>query len=402
MTILPTFFEDSYLENFHPLTLTRPLYDLRVGVLTLGQKWAADLESHHMPSGPLRAPLEGVFPEPHRVSGDRSSYWINSRVFPNRSIAKKIKGLPKDTAIFDENILIAAHAGSDIHTNWLQNGIDTAQIERIEHSEQISMLNYAWQIFQVNSREIVQDIKRLDQGTFISPNKFEHVVAVNSDEIYIEEGATIEPGTVLMADEGPIYIGKNARIMANSVIRGTTAICKNSVVKVGSKIYAGTTIGPVCKVGGEIANVLFHSYSNKAHDGFAGNSVFGQWCNLGADTNTSNLKNNYSDVRIRSWATDNDMDTGQQFLGTIMGDHSKTGINTMLNTGTLCGVCCNLFSEGYQPKFVPSFSWVSTGKIVPYKFDKAVEAMEKMMERRDIVLTPSYKQMMLSIFKSIH
>ena len=402
MTIIPTFFEDSYLENFHPLTLTRPIYDLRVGVLTLGQKWAADLGSDHTPSGPLREPLKGVFPEPHKVSPDGSSYWINSRVFPNSSIVKKIKSLSKGTAIFDENILIAAHAGPDIHENWLQNGIDTSQAKRAEFSENVSMLNHVWQIFQYNGREIKQDIKRLEHHSFVKPKTFEHVIVVNEDDIYIEEGASIEPGTILKADDGPIYIGKNAHIMANSVIRGTTAICENSVVKMGSKIYADTTIGPVCKVGGEIANVLFHSYSNKAHDGYAGNSVFGQWCNIGADTNTSNLKNNYSNVSFRSWSSDEEVDTGQQFIGTVMGDHSKTGINTMLNTGTLCGVCSNLFSFGYQPKFIPSFSWVSTERIVPYKFEKAVEAMEKMMERRDVALTPHYKQMMKSIFESAH
>lgn len=402
MTIIPTFFEDNNLENFHPLTLTRPIYDLRVGILTLGQKWVADLGSKHSPSGPLRKPLKGVFPEPQQINGDGSSYWINSRVFPNLSIVKKVNSLPKDTAIFDDKILIAAHAGADVHNNWLQNGIDTTQVKSIEFGEEVPMLDYLWQIFQLNGREIKADIKRLDHQAFISPKNFEHVITINSDKIYIEEGATIEPGTILKADDGPIYIGKNAHIMANSVIRGTTAICEDSVVKMGSKIYADTTIGPVCKVGGEISNVLFHSYSNKAHDGYAGNSVFGQWCNIGADTNTSNLKNNYSNVSFRSWSSDEEVDTGQQFIGTIMGDHSKTGINTMLNTGTLCGVCSNLFSFGYQPKFIPSFSWVSTDRIVPYKFEKAVEAMGKMMQRREVTLTPSYKRMMKSIFDSAH
>lgn len=168
----------------------------------------------------------------------------------------------------------------------------------------------------------------------------------------------------------------------------------------GAKIYEDTTIGPVCKVGGEISNVIFHSYSNKAHDGYAGNSVFGQWVNIGADTNTSNLKNNYSTVKVTEWRSGKMVDTGQQFIGTIMGDHSKTGINSMLNTGTLCGVCCNLFSDGYPPKYIPSFSWVSGHDIVPYHFEKAIEAMGKMMERRSVELTPAYKKMMKALFDS--
>jgi UDP-N-acetylglucosamine diphosphorylase/glucosamine-1-phosphate N-acetyltransferase len=205
---------------------------------------------------------------------------------------------------------------------------------------------------------------------------------------------------MIFAEKGPVYIGEGAQIMANSVVRGPAAICEKSVIKMGAKIYEDTTIGPVCKVGGEVANVIFHSYSNKAHDGYAGNSVFGQWCNLGADTNTSNLKNNYSTVKVIDWRTKKEIDTGQQFIGTIMGDHSKTGINAMLNTGTLCGVCCNLFSDDYPPKFVPSFSWVSGNDIVPYHFEKAVEAMERMMQRRDVPLTPSYHRMMKAIFQA--
>jgi UDP-N-acetylglucosamine diphosphorylase/glucosamine-1-phosphate N-acetyltransferase len=188
--------------------------------------------------------------------------------------------------------------------------------------------------------------------------------------------------------------------MAQSVVRGPSAICEDSVVKMGAKIYEDTTIGPVCKVGGEVSNVIFHSYSNKGHDGYAGNSVFGQWCNLGADTNTSNLKNNYGTVKVFDWKSKKEFDTGQQFIGTIMGDHSKTGINSMLNTGTMCGVCCNLFSDKYPPKFVPSFSWVSGQDIVPYHFEKAIEAMEKMMQRRNVQLTRPYYQMMAALFQS--
>jgi UDP-N-acetylglucosamine diphosphorylase/glucosamine-1-phosphate N-acetyltransferase len=190
--------------------------------------------------------------------------------------------------------------------------------------------------------------------------------------------------------------------MAGALIRGPVAICEGATVNMGAKIYENTTIGPVCKVGGEINNCIFHSYSNKGHDGFAGNSVFGQWCNLGADTNTSNLKNNYSTIRITDWNTESEIETEQQFFGTVMGDHSTTAINTQLNTGTICGVNCNIFSADFPPKFIPSFSWVGSNVIKPYKFEKACVTMQAMMSRRDVEFTEEYKALMQHIFNAEH
>jgi UDP-N-acetylglucosamine diphosphorylase/glucosamine-1-phosphate N-acetyltransferase len=400
MALKTIFFEDDHLKNFHPLTLTRPLYDLRIGILTLGQKWNSDLNAEGDPCGPLRNTLIGLFDEPHKINSNETLYWINSRVFPDQPLVEAIKSLKPNNVLKDEKAILAAHIDSDIHENWLENGMDIKMTDTVEYDSPCKALEDIWQIFQLNGSEIKRDIERVKRNSFVSPDQFPHSVLVNTDQIFIEEGAIVEPGAILYADEGPIYIGKDARIMANSIVRGPAAICEKSIIKMGAKIYKDTTIGPVCKVGGEVSNVVFHSYSNKAHDGYAGNSVFGQWCNIGADTNTSNLKNNYSTVRFRNWATGEEVDTGQQFIGTIMGDHSKTGINAMLNTGTLCGVCCNLFSDGYPPKYIPSFSWVSGKDVVPYHFEKAVEAMEKMMERRNVALTPAYKNMMYTIFKS--
>ncbi len=400
MALKTIFFEDENLKKFHPLTLTRPLYDLRIGFLTLGQKWNSDFNIDSDPCGPLRSSLIGLFPNPHNANADENIYWINSRVFPDRSLIEAIKTLKLNTFLKHKTNLIAAHVSADIHSNWLQQGINPHQIDSIEYESKYTILEDIWQIFQFNGEEIRRDINRIQGNGFVSTDSFPHTVLVNTDKIFIEKGAVIEPGAILYADDGPIYVGKDARIMANSIVRGPAAICEKSIIKMGAKIYQDTTIGPVCKVGGEVSNVVFHSYTNKAHDGFAGNSVFGQWCNIGADTNTSNLKNNYSTVRFRNWATGEEVDTGQQFIGTIMGDHSKTGINAMLNTGTLCGVCCNLFSDGYPPKYIPSFSWVGGKDLVPYHFEKAIEAMEKMMKRRDVSLTPAYKNMMHSIFMS--
>ena len=404
MDISCCYFEDDLLENFHPLTLTRPVYDLRVGIYTLGEKWVNALQSPHKICGPIREHLRGVFDEYKFDESTEEILWINPRFIPNKNLVEQLQKLvPESGLLSGSGSLIAAKVTQQIHNRWMENGITSDEIStsKIE-ADSITEVKNIWELFQLNGNQINQDISWLDRSLFIDKIEasFPHATFINADQIYIEEGANIEAGAILIAEKGPIFIGKNAHIMAGAIIRGSSAICNNSVVKMGAKIYEDTTIGPVCKVGGEISNVIFHSYSNKAHDGYAGNSVFGQWCNIGADTNTSNLKNNYSTVKVRDWHTNKMMDTGQQFIGTIMGDHSKTGINSMLNTGTLCGVCCNLFSDDYPPKHVPSFSWISGNNIVPYHFEKAIEAMEKMMQRRSVELTPAYKNMMKAIFRS--
>ena len=401
MSIRYCLFEDEFLENFHPLTLTRPVYDLRVGIYTLAEKWKYSLSLPEELKGPLREHLKGVFEEPEMTGNEDAAVWINPRFIPNEELIAQIRNLSQNDALVCEEQLVAAHIDVATHKLWMQKGINVSDLNKQKlKPDGFIILKNIWELFQLNGDEIEKDIKLSKKIAYGVEDIFPQTIFEKPENIYIEEGAIIEPGAMLLAAKGSIYIGKNAHIMANSIIRGPSAICEKSVVKMGARIYEDTTIGPVCKVGGEIANSIFHSFSNKAHDGYTGNSVFGQWCNLGADTNTSNLKNNYSTVKVTDWNSGKELDTGQQFIGTIMGDHSKTGINSMLNTGTLCGVCCNLFSDGYPPKFVPSFSWVSDHNIVPYHFEKAVEAMGKMMERRSVTLTPSYYKMMKAIFES--
>lgn len=400
MTQIITFFEDNSLKYFHPLTLTRPIYDLRIGILSLSEKWLHAFGLDTPPCGLQRENLKDLFAQPSSIESGKNSYWINPRVFPNETLIEEINGLPLNYRLINNETLIAANLSAGNHNSWKTNGMEISGLKEKKYSGRIEKLDKVWEIFKYNGREIVRDLERIKTLKLVDKSEYQNVTFFDKHPIYIEDGVTLEPGVILYASDGPIYIGKGARIMANSVVRGPSAICRDSVIKMGAKIDKETTIGPVCKVGGEISNVVFHSYSNKSHDGFTGNSVFGQWCNLGADTNTSNLKNNYSTVRIQDWESGETTDTGEQFLGTIMGDHSKTGINAMLNTGTVCGVCCNLFSTGYQPKYVPSFSWVGQDNVVPYHFEKAVEAMEKMMQRRDIKLSPAYKKLMRTIFDS--
>lgn len=391
------------MENFHPLTLTRPVYDLRVGIFTLAEKWkyALGLPSNPALGGPVRQHMSGVFKIPSVNKEHEAVLWINPRFIPNLHLIEQIKQLEISQGLLCEESLVAALIPPEEHNKWSKSGVDLNTLDISDISPKgNTIVKNIWELFQLNGNEIKNDLILSKKIAYGEEKIFPNTLFVKPENIYIDEGAVIEPGAMLVADKGPIYIGKNAHVMANSVVRGPSAICEKSVVKMGAKIYEDTTIGPVCKVGGEISNVIFHSYSNKAHDGYAGNSVFGQWVNIGADTNTSNLKNNYSTVKFTEWRSGKMVDTGQQFIGTIMGDHSKTGINSMLNTGTLCGVCCNLFSDGYPPKYIPSFSWVSGNDIVPYHFEKAIEAMEKMMERRSIELTPAYKKMMKALFDS--
>ncbi len=391
-------FEDKFCHAFHPLTLTRPVDDLRIGVLTIREKWQRALKATATTRN-LREVLHGVFPAPS-LDPERDCYLVNARLLPEPRIIDKITSLQPDEGLASGDLLLAGRISGKKGNSWkTEFPVNPGSQLKLRSFEPEKIITGIWNLFKMNGDEIRRDVKLLDpvlleKSAVISPRS----LLENIDDIYIGKDVVIETGAVVTATEGPVYIGDGAILMAGSITRGPTAICKGSTVKMGAKIYGNTTIGPVCKVGGEVSNVIFHSYSNKSHDGYAGNSLFGQWCNLGADTNTSNLKNNYGTIKFTDWHTREDQDTGEQFLGTVMGDHSKTGINSMLNTGTNCGVCCNLFSHGYPPKLIPSFSWVNSQNTSVYLFDKAMETMERTMARRDVKLTDEYIRMMKHIF----
>ncbi|MDZ7658263.1 GlmU family protein [Fodinibius sp.] len=390
------FFEDEKLTTFHPLTLTRPTDDLRIGILTLSEKWKQAFDSANI-NRILRSELTGIFEE-GEISTDENCIWINSRYLPTEQLVTQINNLNEGQYLTYGETIIAAKVDGATSGQWLENGEPDFNTLFVLESNDFLSVNNFWDLFQLNGQEIVRDIDLLGINNTISGTVSDHAVLEKKDSIYIQDGATIEAGCVLNASKGPIFIGKNATIMSGSHIRGPVAICEDATIKMGAKIYGDTTVGPVCKVGGEVHNSIFHSYSNKGHDGFVGNSIIGQWCNLGADTNTSNLKNNYSTVRIPDWTDGQELETNQQFFGTVMGDHSKTAINTQLNTGTICGVSCNIFSNDFPPKLIPSFSWVGSNVIQTYRLDKALEAMEAMMARRDVSLNEEYKRMMRAIF----
>ena len=267
----------------------------------------------------------------------------------------------------------------------------------ILYEDNFMQISQLWHIFEYNDDCIKSDFKLITEGR-ISELISETNACTNPENIFLEEGAKVEHA-ILNASTGPIYVGKNAQIMEGCIVRGPLAMCENSVLKMGAKIYGATTLGPYCKAGGEVNNSLLMGYSNKSHDGFLGNSVLGEWCNLGADTNNSNLKNNYAEVRLWNYPSERFINTGLQFCGLVMGDHSKCGINTMFNTGSVVGVSANIYGTGFPRNFVPSFSWGGSAGYVSYHLNKVFEVAEKVMQRRAVDFNQVEKDILVKIFE---
>jgi UDP-N-acetylglucosamine diphosphorylase/glucosamine-1-phosphate N-acetyltransferase len=379
-------FDDHSWDNLLPLTFTRPLSELRVGILTIAEKWEHELKSRSTPL--TREYLREKYP---CEAGNKNLY-VNSSLFPESGVVKSISELKENQALVKDGVLLAVRTGkgdceSFEPASWISKGFP--------YAGEISLLEFPWRIFRLNGQEIRADFRRITRGR--KSEKLSDTVRVDMPEnVFVEPGFSGGYFT-LNASRGPIYLGKDSEIMEESVIRGPFALCEGAVVKMGAKIYGPTTLGPYSKVGGEINNSVLLANSNKAHDGFLGNSVLGEWCNLGADTNNSNLKNNYSNVKIWNYPSGSFMDTGEQFCGLIMGDHSKCGINTMFNTGTVVGVAANIFGSGFPPTFIPSFSWGGAGGFVEYKLDKVLETADRVMERRGMQLSQEDKNILENI-----
>ena len=374
---------DNKREDFYPLSLTRPIAEFRLGVLTIKEKWENYFDSVSTFSNDYLAEKFN----PKKIKED--NIWINSQLLPSKDIVTEIKSLRVGEVLKKESIILAFR-NSEFSSDELNN---------VESNSDFSFLSSITDIFSLNEEEIIADIALMNLQN--NMKSLEEITDSNIKSgkfpVYVEEGATIE-NCYINTSEGPVYIGKNAHIMQGSMLRGPFAICENSVVKMGAKIYGGTTIGPFCKVGGEINNSVFFGYSSKAHDGFLGNSIIGQWCNLGADTNNSNLKNNYDNVKIWNYGSESFLQTGLQFCGLIMGDHSKCGINTMFNTGTVVGVGANIFGSGFPRNFIPSFSWGGSSGFIIHKLEKFFSTAEKVMKRRSIPFTDIDKQVLLEVY----
>ena len=378
-------FDSDVRDTLLPFTYTKPVADIRIGILTIREKWEKHLG---LTTTTITADyLEEKYP----MVEMEENILINASFCPTESLVEKVKNLSKNEAIFKGEDVLA------FHTTQSQEEVDFDTYTQIEFDEELIQIKNTSDIFTHNGKAIQQDFDLITEER-TSETIPAGIQVINPGNIFIEEGAQILFST-LNASEGPIYIGKDALIMENSSIRGPFAMCENAVVKMGAKIYKDTTIGPFSKVGGEISNAVIFGYSSKGHDGYLGNSVIGEWCNLGAGTNNSNLKNNYSEVKLWNYETERFAKTGLQFCGLMMGDHSKCAISTMFNTGTVVGVSANLFGSGFPRNFTPSFSWGGAAGYETFQMNKVSEVVTAVMKRRNLVFDAVDQKILDHVFE---
>ena len=377
-------FDSDVRNSLLPFTYTRPVADIRIGVLTIREKWEKFLG--FTTTSITEEYLENKYP---MVELDKNIL-INASFLPTKNLVKQVSNLSNNQAIFKDDQVIA------FFTSDTQEHVDFDSYEQLEFKEEVLQIKNTWDIFSLNDKAIKADFDLLTEGRTSQPIP-NGVHTIQEENIFIEKGAIISYSS-LNASKGPIYIGKDSEIMEGSLVRGPFALGENSILKMGTKVYGATSVGPFCKVGGEVNNSVLFGYSNKGHEGFLGNSVLGEWCNIGADSNTSNLKNNYAEVKLWNYQEERFTNTGLQFCGLMMGDHSKCGINTMFNTGTVIGVSANVFGSGFPRNFVSSFSWGGAAGFTTYQIKKVFEVAKVVMKRRGIELTETDKKILLHVF----
>ncbi|WP_276381929.1 GlmU family protein [Flavobacterium sp. H4147] len=368
-----------------PFTFTRPVADILVGIMTIRQKWEARLGST------ITTITEEYLSTKFPMVEMEENVMINAAYLPNDTLAELVSDLKPNQAIFKGDDVIAFFSSEN------QEEVDFDTYDIIQYSDECLTIEHTWDIFSKNDAAIRADFAFLTEDRKSQPiPKSVNVIA--PENVFIEEGAKLEFVT-LNASTGPIYIGKNTEIMEGAVIRGPFALCENAMVKMSAKVYGATTVGPGSRIGGEVKNSVLFANSNKGHEGFLGDSVLGEWCNIGADSNNSNLKNNYEEVKLWSYETEGFAKTGLQFCGLMMGDHSKCGINTMFNTGTVVGVSANIFGSGFPRNFVPSFSWGGAAGFTTYVTKKAFETARLVMSRRNIEFDETEAAILEHIFE---
>ena len=379
-------FDGEERENLLPFTFTRPVAAIRIGILTIAEKWQKHLSaevSYHTQNY-----LQAKFP----LIITEDNVFINGAICPNKELVSAINQLNEGETLVSGKIIIAARLNESSAKQFkLSNLSNSKQVEN-----NFISINYTYDIFSKNGIAIEQDFVLLTHGRISEPLSPTNNT-IKPERIFIEPGAKIE-FSILNATDGPIYIGKDAEIMEGCKVRGPFALCEHAGLKMDAKIYGPTTVGPYCKVGGEVNNSVFFSYSNKGHDGFIGNAVIGEWCNLGADTNNSNLKNTYEEVKLWNYRTERFEKTGLTFCGLMMGDHSKSAINTMFNTGTVVGVAANIFGSGFPRNFVPSFAWGGAQGFETFQIKKMYQVAEAMCSRRNVIFSDIDKALILEVF----
>ncbi len=396
-----TLFDDERRKAFLPLVYTRPVADIRIGILTMREKWrnATGIDVGVLPVSYLQEKFGGA------DNGDKTLL-INARLFPEQFFIDRARNLAPGQVLSDGDTVLAFRPGPEstkILAQAADEGVsllsllnEVADVEVMTYGGEFRTLNALWDLFSENGAAFQADLQRLGpapfRGTLGEGNLF------FGDRLHLGTDVKMT-GATINTNEGAVFIDDGAEIMEGANIRGPVYIGKHAVVKMGAKIYGPTTLGPWTKVGGEVNNVVFQGYANKAHDGFLGNSVIGQWCNLGADTNNSNLKNNYGRVRAWSYEQECAVDTGLSFCGLFMGDHAKCGINTMFNTGTTVGMSANIYGGGFPPKFLPSFYWGAKDEAQSFELEKAIEVAGRVMGRRDIPFTEADRRIFEAVFR---
>ena len=379
-------FEDKNYRDFGPLIKLRPVHELKTGIYSILEKYQKLFPDdkfffYHRTKFNAKYRSKGlrVF---NSLAEGAEFIAINSRIIPEENDRKFIEFMKKRKvkyAVDENNVFLAGIFNSKKLFKSIHSKHNVTTI-----FPKLKLISYPWDLVSYNGSEIVSDLKYIKAEKGWMKKDPENVILTNRKDIFIKDNAKIKAGVILDATNGPVIIDENAEIMHNSVIIGPAYIGKGSVIKIGSKIYENTSIGEMCKVGGEIEGSIIHGYSNKQHDGFLGHSYISEWCNFGADTNNSDLKNNYSNVKVELHGKL--IDTGSMFVGLIMGDHSKTGINTMFNTGTVVGIACNVYGEGFPDRNIPDFHWGGKIKLVKYPFKRSIETMITVMARREKAL----------------
>jgi UDP-N-acetylglucosamine diphosphorylase/glucosamine-1-phosphate N-acetyltransferase len=377
-------FDDKSWQSLRPLTFTRPVADLRIGILTIAEKWGKYLNAAF--GFTTQDYLQKKYP------ALAAQVFVNGAICPDEQLVAAIQSLNPGEVLKQNDLVIAYHneAIDLAHLNTL------TQFKNISYLGDFVHLQYPEDLFRNNHVELVKDFALLTKGR--NSASLSNTNTFLGDQIFVEEGATAECST-FNSLQGPIYLGKNAQVWEGCHIRGSFALGEESSVKMGAKIYGQTSIGPYSRVGGEINNAIIWGYSSKGHEGYLGNAVMGQWCNIGADSNNSNLKNNYAEVALWDYETENFRKTGLQFCGLIMADHAKCGINTMFNTGTVVGVGANVFGAGFPRNFIADFSWGGAQGLEPYKLEKMLATTAKVFERRELTLDETETAILAHLFE---
>ncbi len=375
---------DHLRESLLPFTYTRPICELRLGILTIREKWEHLLGET---GGFITASyLQEKFPRP----AEPVEFMVNGALLPEEDLVREITGLDAGSGLYKDDIFLAARMNS--------TDLSLKDLKHINWDHDIRIIRKKWDIFLQNGDEIRADYDQLTQGRKTAPVNDSHTI-VYGNNLFVEEGVSIK-AAIINTEEGPVYLGRNSKIHEGAIIKGPVAIGNDAHVNLGAKIRPNTTIGQYSKVGGEVSNSIIQGFSNKSHDGFLGNSVIGEWCNLGADSNTSNLKNNYSRVKVWNFAEMAFEDSGLQFCGLFMGDFSKCGINTMFNSGTTVGISCSVFGPGFQDKLIPSFSWGGKDTTETYDLEKAIASASVAFERRHLALSEADKRILGHVYSA--